>query len=247
MAGDLFSRNSLLVSVEEPTRSEFLLQAHLVPLETGQVLYSLGDRLTQVYFPVSGLIGILSETPDGEMIDSALVGAEGSVGVFEACGSRQFFAEAAVQVPGEAVRMSAAAYRDLFERSPAIRTAVHRYVEQLMSETRQSVACNSIHDVEARLCRRILEALDKSRLSDELPLTQRTMARMLGAQRTTIAEILARLERDGIVTKRRGVLIVEDRAARERLCCGCRIAVRMTRDAIWAEPEPACEAALAAE
>jgi len=245
MNDDIFSGNALLAGLEPALRSQVRSRVQLVELERGQILYSLGDQLSQVYFPLSGLIGILAETPDGETIDCALVGREGAIGVFEACGSRQFFAEALVKVPGQAACMTAVTYRDLFERSAAMRSSVHRYVEQMMSETRQSVACNSIHEVEARLCRMILEALDRSGLSDALPLTQRTMARMLGAQRTTVAEILARLERDEVVKRKRGAIEIEDRETLERLCCGCRIAVRMAREAIWASDEPVCEAVAA--
>jgi CRP-like cAMP-binding protein len=247
MSEDIFSANALLATVEQPVRARFQDRLQRVELQQGQLLYSLGNSLTHVYFPLSGLVGILAETPDGDMIDSAFVGREGAVGAFEACGSRQFFAEAVVKVPGQAGRMTATAYRELFDESPAIRTAAHLYVEQVVSETRQWVACNSIHDLEARLCRTILEALDKSGLVDTLPLTQRTMARMLGAQRTTIAEILARLERDEVLKKRRGEIAIEDRAALERLSCGCRSAMRLARTAIWAAEEPACEAVIAAE
>ena len=147
MNDDIFSGNGLLAGLERNLRDQMRAQVHLVELEGGQILYSLGDRLSRVYFPLSGLVGILAETPDGDTIDCALVGREGAIGVFEACGSRQFFAEAMVKVSGQAACMTAATYRDLFERSAALRASVHRYVEQMMSETRQSVACNSIHEV----------------------------------------------------------------------------------------------------
>ena len=239
--------NELLAEVEPHVRPQFARHVQIVALERGDVLFSQGSRLDRVYFVLSGLVGILAETPDGETIDSAIVGREGAIGAFEACGSRQFFAEAVVQVPGRAARMSASAYRDLFEASPAIRSAVHRYVEQLMSETRQFIVCNSMHDVEARLCRTILDVLDKSRVTSIAPLTQHTLARMLGVQRTTAAEILSRLERDGVLSKRRGEIEVEDRGALERLSCSCRDAIRQTRAAIQSGSEPVCEAVLAAE
>jgi CRP-like cAMP-binding protein len=247
MNEDIYAGNRLLGSVEPELRRQIAMQLQLAELRAGDILYSLGDQVDHVYFPLQGLVGILAETPDGEAIDSALIGREGAIGVFEACGSRQFLAEARVHVPGQAVRISATLYRELFECSPALRDAVHRYVEQLMSEIRQSVVCNSIHDVEARLCRTVLEALDRSGLEDVLPLTQLMMAGMLGSQRSTVAQIVARLVAEGAVATRRGALVINDRAALERLCCGCRISVRVARASIWAAGEQACEAVLAAE
>lgn len=241
-----FDKNQLLRAIEPAVRTRFADKLQSGALKRGEVLYSQGSDLSQVYFPLSGLIGIQAETADGEAVESSLVGREGAIGAFEACGSRKFFAEAVVQIPGEAARMSAAAYRELFDASPDLRTAVHRYVEQLMSETRQFVLCNSLHPVEARLARIILEALDKSGIEDTLPLTHHALARMLGAQRTTVALIVSRAQRDGVLSGRRGTITVEDRAALERLACGCREALQFARETINAAREPSCEEVIAA-
>ena len=239
--------NALLRTLDGGLLEQIAPRPRLVEVRRGEVLIRHSQDIESVYFPVSGLVGIVAETSDGDAVDSALIGNEGGVGIFEACGSRHFSGEAVVHVPGRAVRMAAQAYRQLFERSAELRTAVHRYVEQCISETRQSLLCTATHEMDARLSRLILEALEKGQLGDTLPLTQGTMARILGAQRSTVSECLAKLERDGMVTRRRGALQVEDRAALEATACSCRAAIRVSNDAIWASDEPACEAVLAAE
>lgn len=246
MDGSAFDGNQLLRAVEPAVRSRFAARLQLVDLARDDVLYSQGSQLDRVFFPLSGLVGIQAETADGEAVESAIVGSEGAIGAFEACGSRMFFAEAMVQIPGRAARMSAAAYRDLFDESPSLRTAVHRYVEQLMSETRQFVVCNSLHAVEARLSRILLEAHDKSGVKDTLPLTHQAIAKMLGAQRTTVALIISRMQRDGVLSGRRGTLTIEDRPALEQAACSCRATLQFTRMAIAAAKEPACEEVIAA-
>jgi CRP-like cAMP-binding protein len=246
MSFDLADGNALLRVIEADVRPCFEGRLRVAELEREQILYSLGTELDRVYFPVSGLIGIRAETAEGEFIESAIVGREGAIGAFEACGSRQYFAEAAVQVPGRALQMSAATYRELFEASPALRNAVHRYVEQLLSETRQFVVCNSLHAVEERLGRTLLEALEKSGLDDTLPLTQQALARMLGAQRTTVAQVVSRLQRDQVLNGSRGTIRVVDRAALEAVACSCRVSLRETREAIAGAAEPACDAVIAA-
>jgi CRP-like cAMP-binding protein len=239
--------NALLRSLEGDALEQITPKPRLVEIERGDVLIGHSQDIESVYFPVSGLVGILAETPDGEAVDSALVGLEGAVGIFEACGSRHFIGEAVVHVPGRAVRMAAQAYRQLFDRSPALRTAVHRYVEQCINETRQSLLCTTMHDMDARLGRLILEAIEKARVGDTLPLTQGTMARILGAQRSTVSEALAKLERDGVLTRGRAALRIDDVAALEATACSCRTAIRISNDAIWSSDEPSCEALLAAE
>jgi CRP-like cAMP-binding protein len=241
-----FDNNQLLRSVEPAVRARFLGRIQIVDLKRDEVLYSQGSQVDRVYFPLSGLVGIQAETADGEAVESAIVGREGAIGAFEACGSRMFFAEAMVQIPGRAARLSAACYRDLFEASPTLRTAIHRYMEQLMSETRQFVVCNSLHPVEARLARILLEALDKSGLAETLPLTHQAIGRMLGAQRTTVALIISRMQRDGVLTGRRGTLKIEERGELEQIACSCRPALQFARMAIAAAREPACEEVIAA-
>ncbi|HEY0447448.1 MAG TPA: Crp/Fnr family transcriptional regulator [Allosphingosinicella sp.] len=242
----MFGGNQLLEAVEASVQARFAAKVQRIELKRDEVLYSQGSDLERVYFPTSGLIGIQAETADGETVESSIVGREGAIGAFEACGSRKFFAEAVVQIPGSAARMSASVYRDLFEQSPALRTAVHRYVEQLMSETRQYVVCNSLHPVEARLARILLESIDKSGLDHTLPLTQNALGRMLGAQRTTVALIISRMQRQGVLSGRRGTLTIEDRSALEAIACSCREALQFTRRAIHAAREPTCEEVIAA-
>ena len=236
----------MLAAVEPALRARVNETLKVVDLRRGDVLYRPGEPVDHVYFPLTGLVGILADTPDGKGLNSSLVGKEGAIGVFEACGSRQFFAEAAVQVAGSAAAMSASDYRSLFGDSQEIRTAVHRYVEQLMNETRQSVVCSAFHAVEARLSRLILEAVEKSGHDDMLPLTQETLSLMLGTQRSTIAGMLSRLQREGIIVTRRGVVAIDDRAGLERRACACRQSIRMTSRSIWTTDRDSCEAAMAA-
>jgi CRP-like cAMP-binding protein len=241
-----FDDNQLLRSIEPAVRVRFAGRLQIVELARDEILYSQGSTLDRVFFPFSGLVGIQAETADGEAVESAIVGREGAIGAFEACGSRMFFAEAMAQIPGQAARLPAAAYRELFEESASLRTAVHRYMEQLMSETRQFVVCNSLHAVEARLARILLESIDKSGLDGTLPLTHSALARMLGAQRTTVALIVSKLQRDGVLTGRRGTITIADRGALEQAACSCRATLQYARMAIAAAREPACEEVIAA-
>lgn len=242
----MFEGNRLLSAVEPAIRLAFAGRVQRVELARGAVLLNPGETLERVHFPLGGLIGILAQTADGDAVDCTSIGREGAVGAFEACGTRLFHSEAIVQITGEAVRMQASTYRDLFAASATIRTAIHCYVEEMMSETRQSVACNALHAMEARLARILLETIDKSGLSNRLPLLQRTLAQMLGAQRSTIAEALSKLQRQGILRSQRGAIVLVDRARLEALACSCRAANRFTRQSIAKHRTPSCEQVIAA-
>lgn len=234
--------NYLLRALEPAVRERFADRLQHVDLQRGQVLHQQGSEVDWVYFPRQGLVSIFSETIEGESMGSAMVGCEGSLGIFEACGSRTWFALAMVQVEGHAARIRASHYRQLFDRSRTLRTAVHKYVEVLLTEARQSVVCNALHSVESRLSRCILDALDRSCLLGPLPLTQEALARMIGAQRTTVAVAMSAFQRDGLIRSGRGAIEVLNAAGLARLSCSCRETVRFAAEEIQSSSNAACEA-----
>jgi len=235
-------RNTVLGSVEAPIRSRFDTRFERFALVKGQVLQETGDAVEWIYFPESGLIGLATETAGGESAQCATVGYDGAVGVFEACGSRRVFHRAVVQAPGQAWRARAATYRELFDQSSDLRTAVHKLVEVLLAETRQYVACNALHSLQSRLARLLVDIHDKARCGDTLPLTQDALAQMLGVQRTSVALAVASLQKSGVIRRGRAALEIADRHGLEREACSCRGTLKFTREEIYRSYDQACEA-----
>jgi DNA-binding GntR family transcriptional regulator len=89
-----------------------------------------------------------------------------------------------------------------------------------MVQAHQTALCNAAHSVEARIARSLLEVLDRSDGVD-VPLTQTTLAQMLGVQRTTINLAAGRLEAEGVINCRRGHMHVVRREELERHACEC--------------------------
>ena len=71
-----------------------------------------------------------------------------------------------------------------------VRDLTVRYSDFLLAQIQQSVACNALHALEARLCRWLLQndCMD----GDMIPLTQEFLGQMLRVRRTTVT-IAARL------------------------------------------------------
>lgn len=169
---------------------------------------------------------------NGDSVQTGMVGCDGAVGAFEAFVGGQYFCKGVVQVPGEALRLSATSYRELFNASAVFRSAGERYIEMLLTEARQCVVCNALHPVGSRLIRSILDVLDRSCIDGALPLTQETLAQMLGAQRTTIAVAMSKLQRAGLIKSGRGAVEIRDKATLERLACNCRKTLQLARTEI---------------
>lgn len=236
-------RNWLLNAVEPSTQKRFADKLRLVELTKGQVLLGQGQEVDAVYFPEGALIGLVSAMASGDTVQTAMLGWDGALGVFEACGSRRSAFLAEVQVSGAAWRMPAAAYREMFAASEALRINVHKYVELLLTEARQHVACNALHSVSSRLSRSILEALERSQDNRRLPVTKDVLAEMIGVQRTTASSSIATLERAGALTNSRGSIEVDNPALLERKACSCRKAMQVARREIYQTHEDVCDEA----
>jgi CRP-like cAMP-binding protein len=213
-------QNRLLESL--PAEDYGLVAPHLGPmdLERGRLLYDPGDRIDVVYFPLDGVISLMTLMENGAAIESATIGREGALGLMAAVSPRQSLSRAIVQTPVKAIRIGAAQLHEAWEKSPRIRDLVDRHNEALFGHAIQSVACNALHSVEARFCRWLLTCHDRIS-SDTVALTQEFLADMLGVQRTTVTAVARTLQAKGAIRYRRGVVDIVDRAALEQLTCEC--------------------------
>ncbi|WP_243625889.1 Crp/Fnr family transcriptional regulator [Phenylobacterium hankyongense] len=191
-----------------------------VDLERGRLLYDPGDRIDAVYFPLDGVISLMTLMENGAAIESATIGREGALGLMAAVAPRQSLSRAIVQTPVRACRISAAALHEAWEKSPRIRDLIDRHNEALFGHAIQSVACNALHSVEARFCRWLLTCHDRIS-TDTVALTQEFLADMLGVQRTTVTAVARSLQEKGVIRYRRGVVDIIDRAGLEALTCEC--------------------------
>ena len=213
-------RNAFLA---ELTPADYeLLRAHLTSftLSSGDRLHDVGAGVEQVIFPHSGLMALTMPLRNGGGGGAVLVGRDGMLGAFEAAAAVPAMCDAEVYIPGRAARMSASSFRYVFEQSPAVRRLAARHNAALMVQAHQTALCNAAHPVEARIARWLLEVLDRSGGFD-VPLTQSTLAQMLGVQRTTVNLAAGRLEAAGVINCRRGYMQIVRRDQLERHACEC--------------------------
>jgi CRP-like cAMP-binding protein len=229
-----YDRNAFL---SELSASEFeLLRLHLTScdLRVGDRLHHAGTRVDQVIFPHSGLVAMTASLRDGFGAGMIFVGRDGIIGGFAAAAAPAT-CDAEVYIAGRASRVSAPVFRYVLERNPAIRYLAARFDSAMMVQTQQTVLCNAAHSAEARVCRWLLEVQDRSDDS-RIPLTQSSLARMLGVQRTTVTLVAGRLEALGALTCRRGYMHIRSREELERHSCECYKNVQSYIGALFARP-----------
>lgn len=234
--------NALIASVEPDVWQEYERRFQPVDLTRGATLQQPGESVRHVQFPTTAVIVLGVETVAGETVNVALLGHEGAVGVFEACGSGQIYSRATVQFGGVLWQTSAATYRALYDSSTSLRTAIHKYMEALVVEARQNVACNALHGVENRLARTLLDAADKFG-STKLPITQVALAQLLGVQRTTVAAAISALQKSGqIRSGRTGGIQLLDPQRLGTTACSCRETLAFARVDIQIQKVRSCDA-----
>jgi CRP-like cAMP-binding protein len=132
--------------------------------------------------------------------------------------------------------------RSEFEKSGHIRNLFVSYSETLLSQVTQSVACNALHSVEERMCRWLLTMHDRAE-GEPLTYTHEFLAHMLGANRTSITFAAQSLQNAGLISYRRGLIEVRDRAGLERASCECYAIVKARFDAFLSPPPTAVQEA----
>jgi hypothetical protein len=220
-------RNAILRELEPTTVKLARDRLELVYVRRGVVLQEAGMSIDHVWFPETALVAVASDNVSG---------------AFEACGSRQSLTRSLVQIPGDVWRVRAPVYRELYDASSALRTAVHKHIEALLVETRQLVACTAVHTVENRMSRALLDASDRIHGAAKLQLTQEAMAAILGVQRTTVAVTASALQKMGFIRTTRGAIEILDRAGLEQHCCSCRATIQYAEREIHRSETQVCEA-----
>lgn len=200
-----------------------------VKLEQNQVLSESGDFVDSVYFPHTAVISFLAVLSHGQTIETATIGRSGLVGGVTGLGHWRAFSRSIVQVPGTASRIPAARFRVAFKQSERLATLVLKTVQMIVVQIQQTAACNALHGVEQRVCRWLLLTQDLAN-TNVLPLTQDFLSQMLGVRRTTVTQVIGRLETLRMIRSQRGQIEIIDRKGLEGAVCECYYDLRSRHD-----------------
>ncbi len=203
-----------------------------IALDQDAVISQAGDDIEYVFFPHSGAILLMIDMADGHTVATAAIGREGAVGTLSVLGPSPSAITAVVRAAGTASRIPASRFHAAFSRSPAIRHAVQVHIRSMLMQFQLGAACNALHPVEARMARWLLQIRD--RIDDDvLPLTQQTLAQILGVRRTTVTLLMRNLRARGAIRSDRRGLFEIDRARLAAAACECHSAMRLEVEEIF--------------
>ncbi len=222
--------NRLLDALPAAAREQWF--ASLIPsfLAMKSVLFEPGERIEQVYFPLDGVISLVTPLHDGDVVEVATVGNEGVVGVPLVAGG-SLAVRAIAGVAGWVLPMRAAALLAATQSDDAVRDIVNDYVLAIFAQISQAAACNRLHSNEERLSRWLLMSHDRVG-GDVFPITHEFLGQMLGSRRATVSLSAGVLQAAGLIRYHRGQVTIINRSGLEGLSCECYAAIKEELDGV---------------
>lgn len=211
-------RNSVLSKL---STSHFrLLEPHLEETELGlrKMLEARGRTIKAVYFPESGFASVVADGGK-RPIEVGLIGREGMTGIAVLLGKDRNANEVFMQAAGHGHCVRVGAFRNAIATSSTLHRSLLHYAYSFLEQTTRTAVANGRSKLEERLARWLLMADDRLD-GPELPLTHEFLAMMLAVRRPGVTVAVQELERTGVIARRRGSIVIVDRAALEKLSNG---------------------------
>lgn len=215
------AKNRLLAVLPREIHQKLVPQLKLVSLEQGKILHYPGETIEEIYFPLDCLFSITITMKDGTTAEAGVVGNREMLGVNAFMGGKETTqTEYIVQIAGSAIKVDAKLLRDEFERNQEVRNLFLRYTQALIAQISQTTACNSLHPLEERLARWLLEAQDRVE-KDQIKLTQEFISEMLGVRRAGVTQAAQKLQETGLIRYNRGHIHILNQQGLEAASCEC--------------------------
>ncbi|GLU28184.1 Crp/Fnr family transcriptional regulator [Brucella sp. NBRC 12950] len=228
-----FSDNLLLMMLSESDRQKLSPHTMVFDLEALTILHKAGDDVVNTWFPCGPAMASFQRwiDADNSAVEIALIGREGAVGGIVSNGSLPAYATAIVRNSGRFYRIKTAALEQVKLESVALRHWFARYSDCLMAQVFQTAACNATHTITQRTAKWLLAAAARTS-SSQFELTHDQLSEMLGVGRTFVTRTIGQLRAEGIITTRRGMVIIEDEVALRKKSCSCTSAIEEHYDAV---------------
>lgn len=225
------STNLLLTALPSRVSNSLGPSLKRAVLSPRQILFDVREPIKRVYFPLNAVVSLLIPLSNGQTVETAMVGRDGVIGALAAFGAKHSSSRAVVQVSGECLFSEVEAFTSAVANIPELRSIIVSHEQALLFHVQQSAACNATHNLESRLARRLLRAIDLHG-GHQLLLTQEHFAEMLGVRRTTVTLIAQSFQDAGMIKYRRGRITICDTGKLQTVACECYRAVKSNYEAL---------------
>lgn len=186
----------------------------------GEVVYLMGEPATRFYVVAAGQMKLMRHTLGGQDVLLEILTPGDFFGSLAALGDDVYADTAEAQTAVCVLGISAADFRALLERYPAVSLAALDVVSARLRAAHEMVRRLSAQPVEQRLAYTLLQLADKLGEEQEegtliqMPLSRADLAGMVGTTVETASRLMSQFQKDGLVNSGRRWVAV---ANRERL------------------------------
>jgi CRP-like cAMP-binding protein len=217
--------NQLLCALTDSELELLVPHLELVTMSASEVLFEAYEKLHHIYFPTTSTVSLLCCLEDGVTVEVAMIGNEGMLGVSALMGRNEAPTQALVNQAGYGYRISINSIQSVLARNGGRRLGVLqktilRFAQTLFIQVSQTTACNRRHTLDQQLCSWLLSCFDRGR-SNNLSMTQESIAYILGVRRESITQAAKNLQEAGIINYQRGHIELKSRASLESSACEC--------------------------
>jgi CRP-like cAMP-binding protein len=212
--------NKILQSL--PPRDFERLKPYLkvATFKRGELIHRANSTGQAVFFIESGLVARTAQTRNEAPFEVAMEGRSGALGLSLAFGGGVVFQQSTAITPITALKIDDGESARLLEEIPSLSGALLRHAHALTVQISHISLCSAKHSLESRVPRWLLMAAERLG-ADTIPITQETMAALLGVRRPGVTEALLRLQQGDIVAKSRGSIRIVDFTALASRSCVC--------------------------
>jgi CRP-like cAMP-binding protein len=194
-----------------------------VALPLGICLVEPDLPMTHVFFPTEGIVSLIAELSGDTSIEIAIIGNEGMISTSLLLEGRRASApirRSVVQIAGHAYRLRADVLMAEFEHGGKLSHWLLRYTQALITQIAQIAVCSRHHAVEAQLARWLMQRLDRL-ATDEIYVTHKEIAALLGVRREAVTESALLLQEAGLIRYSRGHVELLEREGLRQKACEC--------------------------
>jgi CRP/FNR family transcriptional regulator len=210
-----------LARLDPAVRNEFELITRPVQLPAGHVAFRAGEECSNYLLVIDGCIRVQMTGESGREIVLYRVEPGQSCVLTTVCliAMERYAAEGIVETPVRAVAVPAAAFRGLFDRSPALRQFVFAGYGTRIADLMRIVQEIAFDSMEARLARTLLKL---GRSGGTVGATHQVLAQEIGTAREVVTRQLKEFEARGMVKLARGRIEILQSGALARLANGSK-------------------------
>jgi CRP-like cAMP-binding protein len=202
--------NLLLATMSAADRASLAAAMVEVELVRGVDLVLPEQPIVNCWFPLSGMISVITMTPSGMQTEVGVTGREGFVDLATLHGGDRSPLRALVQIPGRAFCLKASGLRAAMHASPTLNALLLAYAQAFSVQVAGTALANAQFTIQQRLARWLLMCADRVGPTG-IALTHESLSIMLGVRRAGVTIALNRLQLLGAIATRRAGIAILDR------------------------------------